>query len=617
LFAQTGLGSYQRRLPAIADIEPISDVDASPDFEPIAVTVGKTDLSPSGWKPDDRERVEKLEMRFHPPQARAVDGRSGLISNTGSPIAVHAGIEALKQGGTAADAAATVALTHIAVALGSYVSYAGIMDLVYYEARSGKVYSLNAGWNSYRGETDPSTIPAADLRALGISRQPTSGDEGRKTLVGGFMAGIEAMHKRFGRLPFGQLFQPAIWYAENGVTVTPSMALTIQADGKSLLRTPEGRRFLHQASGESPTTGARIVQAELAQTLRGVATQGARFMYAGPWAEQFVAAVQRDGGKVTMDDMRNYQPTWEEPLSTTFNGATVFVPGRGSAGSYKVLEALNLVEELRLDQKSSYWTDPAVFRTLAQVLQVAEIGPYLAPELAEYERKSGLRFSPADRITKEYARAVAPMIGKLYNHEPAPQTPHHSAGIVVIDRWGNVAALVHTIESMPWGATGIVVGGVPISGVAGIQQHQLAAIKPGDRVSDFAAPTIVMARKKPVLALATVGTSLLPETVRLLLGILGNRLDAQLVVAAPPLLYNPEPPPAGEPFTSQRQLVPEGAYDAEFLKRLDASGVKLLQKPPAQASAIKGTAALATIDIARGIRHSFELPTIIDFADAY
>jgi gamma-glutamyltranspeptidase/glutathione hydrolase len=597
-------------------VQPISSTLPPAASQSFGFAARTADLSPSNWKPDDREGVEKLEMRFFPPRARVVDGHSGLISNTGSPIAVHAGIEALKQGGTAADAAATVALTHIAVVLGSYVSYAGIMDLVYYEARSGKVYSLNAGWNSYRGETDPSTIPVADLRALGISRQPTSGDEGRKTLVGGFMAGIEAMHKRFGRLSFEQLFQPAIWYAENGVTVTPSLALTIQADGKSLLRTPEGRRFLHQAGSEWPKTGARFVQAELAQTLRGVVTQGARYMYTGPWAEEFVAAVQRDGGKVTMDDMSNYQPTWEEPLSTTFNDATVFVPGRGNPGSYRVLEALNLVEELRLDQKSSYWKDPAVFSTLAQVLQVAEIAPYMPPELAEYERKSGLKFSPADRITKEYARAVAPMIGKLYNHEPAPQTPHHSAGIVVIDRWGNVAALVHTIESMPWGATGIVVGGVPISGVAGIQQHQLGAIKPGDRVPGLDAPAIVTGRKKPVLALATVGTSLLPETVRLLLGILGNHLDAQTVVAAPPLLYNPEPPPAGELFTSQRQLVPDGAYDAEFLKRLEASGVKLIHDPPAQARAIRGTAALATIDT-RGIRHSVEHPTIIDFVDAY
>src|SRR5215467_4049206 len=83
------------------------------------------DLSPDKWNPADRERVEKLEMSFFPPAARTIEGASGLVSNTGCPIAVRAGIEALKQGGTAVDAAATVALTQISVVLGSYVSYAG------------------------------------------------------------------------------------------------------------------------------------------------------------------------------------------------------------------------------------------------------------------------------------------------------------------------------------------------------------------------------------------------------------------------------------------------------------------------------------------------------------
>ena len=83
---------------------------------------GAADLSPAKWTPTDKNRVETLEIRPFPSQARILEGSSGMISNTGSPIAIHAGIEALKQGGTAADAAATVALTQISVWLGSVVS---------------------------------------------------------------------------------------------------------------------------------------------------------------------------------------------------------------------------------------------------------------------------------------------------------------------------------------------------------------------------------------------------------------------------------------------------------------------------------------------------------------
>ena len=579
---------------------------------------GAADLSPSKWTSADRKRAEKLEMSFFPSEARTIEGTSALISNTGSPIAVRAAMESLKQGGTAADAAATAALTQISVWLGSLVSYAGALHVVYYEAKSGKVYSLDAGWNSYRGETNARTIPVSEgLRALGGYRQPTNGAEGRKTLVPGFMAGIEAMHRRFGRLPFAQLFQPAIWYAENGVTVTPTAAAWFGLYGKSLSRTAEGQRFLHQAGRDTPKAGDKFLQVELAKTLRGVAMRGARYMYTGPWGEQFVAAVQREGGKVTMEDMKNYRPVWEEPLSTTFADTTVVVPGKGNESGHQILEALNLIAELHLDQKAPYWKDSRVFRELSQVLQLVEIGPYVTPEVAEYQRKNGLAFSLEDRITKAYAKAMAPMIGEPQSPQPAQPSSHHSAGTVVIDRWGNVAAVVHTIEDSPWGSTGIVVGGIPLSGVAGIEQALLATVKPGERLPGIACPVIVMAGNKPVLALATVGMSLIPETVRLVLGAVGNHLDSQTVVAAPPLLSNFERPQAGESYTWKHQFVPEGAYNAGFLNDLEASGVELEQKPKGQVLALRGTAALATIDTRTGIRRSVEDPTIIDFADAY
>ena len=243
------------------------------------------------------------------PRARAVQGKSAIICDTGSPISVYAGMEALKKGGGAADAAATVALTQIATELGSYVSYAGVLQLIYFDAKSKKVYSLGAGWNSYRGENDPKSIPGSALRLPGLSTKDDTNAEGRKTLVPGFMAGIQAMHKRFGKLPFRDLFGPSIWYADNGVTVTPLLASYFSSEGKFLSRTPEGRRFMTQAGNEMPKAGDRFVQTALAQTLRDVAKHGAKSMYTGSWGKQFVSAVQSNGGKVTMDDMVAYKPT--------------------------------------------------------------------------------------------------------------------------------------------------------------------------------------------------------------------------------------------------------------------------------------------------------------------
>jgi gamma-glutamyltranspeptidase / glutathione hydrolase len=577
-----------------------------------------SDLSPEKWNPADKKRAEALEMSPFAPQARAVEGPLAIISDTSSPIAVHAGSEELKQGGNAADAAATVALTQIALSLGSYVSYAGVLQLVYFDAKSGKVYSLGAGWNSYRGENDPKSIPGTDLSMIGVSGQATQGAEGRKTLVPGFMAGIEAMHKRFGRSSFEQIFQPAIWYAENGVTITPLLAFYFASQSKYLARTPEGRQFMGQTGAAgSPKVGDRFMQPELAKTLRGVASEGAQYMYTGPWGQQFVAAVQRNGGKATLEDMRNYHADWEEPLSTSFHGNTVFVPGKDNEGGHQLLEALNLIEELQLDQKRPYWEDPEAFGELSRVLQFVEIGPHVIPEVATYDAKHGLSFSPEDRITKAYAKAMAPMLEEMQGQGPAPEAPHHSAGVVVIDRWGNVAALVHSINTVPWGSTGIVVGGIPLSDAAGIQQTRLAAIKPGDRVPDDMAPSIVLNGKTPVLATASVGSSEIPETTRIVLGILAQHLDLPALLAAPPLLYNFEPPQAGETYTWKKQLIPEGAYSVEFLKSLETSRTNVRQESRTQVLVLKGTAAVATIDPKSGMRRSAEDPTIIDFVESY
>jgi gamma-glutamyltranspeptidase/glutathione hydrolase len=577
------------------------------------------DISPRTWDAADRKHVEELQMNPFAPRARAIQGSSAIICDTGSPIAVYAGMEALKKGGTAADAAATVALTEIATQLGSYVSYAGILQLVYFEAKSGKVYSLGAGWNSVRDENDAMSIPAAQLGLPGLSTtgDANSGSEGRKMLVPGYMAGIEAMHKRFGKLPFEQLFQPAVWYAENGVTVTPLLAAYFSAYGKFLARTPEGRLFMKQAGNENPQVGTRFVQAALAQTLRGVAKHGAKYMYTGPWGREFVSTVQKHGGKVTMADMAAYRPMWEEPVATDFGGQQVIGPGGPSDGGKAVLEALNFAEEMKLDQKQPYWKDPEVFSRLSRILQFVAVEAYAVPKVTAFQRERQLSFSASDRVTKAYAKAMVPLLEENQPLPRLPQDPHHSAGVVVVDRWGNIAALVHTINIQPWGTTGIVVGGVPLSDAAGFQQYRLIHVKPGDRVPDDLAPVIVMKANKPVLAVASVGVSLIPETVRIILGALSNHADANTLLSSPPLLYNYEAPAPGESYIWKRQLVPDGDYDSEFLQQLQSIGVKVQPENRQQVLALRGTAAFVIFDQTGRMLRSAEDPRVIDFGDAY
>ena len=559
------------------------------------------ELSPAKWPADERARLEALEARPFPVSTRIVGGKSGLVSGTVSALAVRVGIEALKQGGSAADAAAAVALTQVSTALGSFISYAGVMQLTYYDAGTDKVYSMNAGWGSYLGEADPRTIPTADNLDAG---------QGRKTLVPGFMAGVEAMHKRFGKLPFADLFEPAIWYSENGITVSPVLANFFSSRQKFLTRTPEGNAFIRQAGSSLPTAGSRFVQPEVASLLRAVALQGSQYMYTGKWGEKFVAAVQREGGKASMEDLKRYQPIWEEPLSTEFAGHTIYGPGRSTQGGYDVLEALNLIEGLKIDQRSHYWTDPSVFQDLSRVLEFVTITPYIHSNIPDAAFQNGIHLSLQDRATKAYAKAAVPFMDVLFNAAKKPQPSGHSAAIVIIDRWGNIAALTHTINTVNWGTTGIVVDGVPLSDAACRQQYKLVTLAPGARVPNEMAPMIAMTGEKPCLAVSSIGVSLLPETVRILLGSLGNHLDLQTVLAAPPLLVNFD-------YTKRSMIqVPKGRYDQDFLTDLGAAGFTIQAKSQQEVWGLKGTVVIGTIDAASGLREGVEVSGLFSFAEA-
>ncbi|QUD90275.1 gamma-glutamyltransferase [Phenylobacterium montanum] len=513
----------------------------------------------------------------------------------------------MRQGGTAADAAIATALTQVSTSLGSVVSYGGVAELVYYEASTGRVYVMDAGWTSYAGETDPASIPNMDLSLIKPGAAGGAGAQGRKTLVPGFMAGMEAAHLRFGRLPFRTLFDPAIWYAEHGVVVSPLLSSFFQAEQPVLARTEEGRGFLAQAGGSMPKVGDRFMQPDVARLLRGVAEQGSDYMYRGPWAEDFVRIVRREGGAATLEDLARYRPVWERPLSTRFAAAQVYAPGDSNVSACAILESLNLLNAEHVGRLGSYGADPLAFAALAKTLRLAELGH--APGYAEGARGGeGCR----TRTQPTYAKATAPRIDELSERLPGGADPgHHSDSVVVVDRWGNVAALVHSINAVMWGDTGIVVDGVPISGAAAIYQARLAAVPPGGHIASDMAPVIAIEQGKPVLAIAAIGVSLVPETVRIAGSILSGA-DPKSVAAAPPLLANIDTR-YDRPLKARPELVPQGAYPPAFSAELADQDLSVTEVSPRRLDALRGTAAFAVID--HGRRQTAEAPGVVVFGE--
>lgn len=574
------------------------------------------DLSPGKWPKAEREKLEQLESQtWFPLQAGSVAGDSGLVSATVSPISVRAGLEALRQGGSAADAAATIALTQVTTQLGSVVSYAGVFTMLYYDAKSRKVYSLDAGYNSYLNETDPSTIPVADFGSVLPGLKPTvGGAKGRETLVPGFMAGVEAMHRRFGRLPFKQLFAPALWYDTHGVIVSPHLQGFFTMRAKLLSRTPEGRAFLTQAGGTYPKKGELFYQPELAKTLQAVAEHGARYMYTGAWADHFVSLVQREGGKVTAEDLSRYRPIWSEPYQEKVFDHTVYVNGAPHYGAYDLFAGLNLAESLNLDRRGPYWSDPETLQALSRISEVVSGAPVLNAKVAAFLQGKGIDVSPSNQLTKAFAARVAPLLDEMFA-VPAEEGAHHSNGIVVIDKAGNIAAITHTINTLVWGDTGIIVDGIPLPDSAAFQQKRLASIKPGDRLPHEIIDIIAFAGDRPVLATASIGSSLVPESLRVLLGMLGQKQDLATVMAAPALLANLDFGNVDQaPALRQVPLV-QGAYSADFMARVKALHINVNEVPVATAGGLRGTLAAIAVDPKTGRRSAANQPGLMVFSE--
>jgi gamma-glutamyltranspeptidase/glutathione hydrolase len=474
-------------------------------------------LSPEKWPAGEVEKYMKLEQEWggNPPLA---EGAKGAVCGTSGVFAVRAGLEALKQGGSAADAAMATSLAQVALTTGWAISFAGIMTMVYYDAASRKIYSMNAGYNTVREEDDPLTIPKMGSRG------------GRTALVPGFMAGVQAAHTRFGKLPLASIFDPAIYIAEQGFPLAPVLAGAMASQKDVITRLPETKAVFTKGDGGLYSRGDVFKQPKLAETLRRVASRGADYIYKGEWARHFVDAVTSEGGKVTMQDMAGYKAIWSEPLQTTYNEYSVASLGMPSDGGLNTIEAFNLLEAATFKKMGSFAASAESLYWLMQITHFALYAQFLPADLLQ-KYLPGVSLAPDARVKKENAKLLFERM-----HEPGWQTlvksiappeedPKHSAAVVAVDEKGNVAAVVHSINTVAWGSTGIFVDGISIPDSACFQQELIKKVGPGVRLPDPTNPIIVLRGGKPVLASSSIGSGLHMATMQNMVNILDFGMD--------------------------------------------------------------------------------------------
>ena len=508
---------------------------------------------PNQWPKQDLARYLALENDWGRAQPAAVASQA-MIAGTSGPVAVHAGLEALKHGGSAADAALTTSLAQIALSAGGAISYAGLLTAVYYDAASGKVYTLNAGYNTVRGETAPRTIPGP------------GGHSGRTALVPGFMAGVEALHRRFGKLPFATLFGPAIWIARNGIAVSPPVGGWLVSQKDVIKRLPETRRIFTRKDGELYRTGDLLRQPELAQTLKQVAKHGSGYMYTGKWARHFVAALQREDGRMTLGDLAEYRALWTEPLETSYREYRVASVGLPGYGGLITLGSLKLAEVAGLKKYGHYTESADALYYLIQMTRVEKLFVTMAPRMLR-NYFPGVDPSPASRLTRDTAERIWALIQKDMTRPEGSGSsgPNHSTGVLAVDEQGNVAAILHSANDTIWGTTGIFVDGVSIPDSASFQQAEIAAAGPGARLPDSTNPLIVLKDGKPVLASTAMGFGLHEATLQNLVNVLDFGMDPKTSVDQPTFR-------GASPREYRKEVVGEGDFSPALLDGLRARG---------------------------------------------
>lgn len=527
----------------------------------LASSLKRVDLSPANWPAGEYERYMRAQG-VDRTQAGAARGVHGAVTVAYNALAARAGLEALKKGGSAMDAALTTAITQIALTMGAPISYFGIMSLVCYDAKTRKTHSLNAEWNTVRGETDPLTIPGGVDFSSQSAMQGKGAASGRTALVGGFMKGVEAAHRRFGKLPFGSLFDPAIYVAEQGMPVSAMLAEIFAFRDTSIRRLPETRDTLVKPDGAGYVEGDIFRQPRLASTLRAVASAGADYMYGGPWGERLIKAIQADGGKMTLDDLKAYQVIWSDTLDAPLrNGYSVRTSPLPNIGGVSMIEAQNLADAAGLCG-GPHWTQSGEsLRKAIEITQLFDVSQMSREALAS--TFPGVDFSSDARVSKDHAVA-------LWKHVAAGRTftkwkrksPMHSDDVVAIDAEGNIVAITHTINSVYWGKTGIVVDGVSIGDPATFQQAEIAAVKPGGRLPAPTETGILFKQGAPVLGFASMGAGLHHRTFQALLNVTCYGMDVEQAINTADF-YLPSVDPDTEEVTI---AVPEGRFSESVLE---------------------------------------------------
>jgi gamma-glutamyltranspeptidase/glutathione hydrolase len=483
------------------------------------------------------------------------------------PLAVQVGLDVLKQGGTAVDAAIAV---NACLGLMEPTSngLGGDLFALVWDPKTKKLHGLNASGRAPLALTAEKVPPDSDGTVPLYSPYSWT--------VPGCADGWFELHAKFGKLPMKDLLAPAIRYAEEGFPLSPVIAENWATGAKRNADKP-GFKDVFMPGGHAPAEGEIFKNPALARTLRLLADKGRDAYYKGPIAESIVKFSKANGGFFSMEDFARHHSTWDEPISTTYHGVTVWeLPPSGQG--LAALEMLNLIEGY--DLKSMGRNSADFWHVLVEAKKLA-----FADRARYYADPAFVKVPVEQLLSKSYAKQRATLI----DMQKAAQTDV-PGDLAAISKGGTTyfctadqnGMMVSFIQSNYTGfGSGYVVPDVGFGlqdrgGCFALKAGHPNRLEPGKRPFHTIIPAFVTRDGQPLMAFGVMGGDMQPQGhVQVLVNLFDLGMNLQEAGDAIRFHHTDSSEPTGTTMTDGGILHIEDGLPASVLKELERRGHKI------------------------------------------
>ena len=392
-------------------------------------------------------------LGYEPAQKEMAVGTNGMVT-TQHFIATSVGEKILNKGGNAYDASIAIAFT-LAVVLPRAGNIGGGGFMVIYDKQSEKAYSID-----YREKAPKKSNKDMYLNADGSFNDKKLSTFGYLASgVPGTVAGLWEVHEKFGSLPWDELLEDAIYYAENGFSISPYMADVLYKYNEKMSFYPETKNIFQV---DFPNfNDKKLIQKDLAETLRIISLQGRDGFYKGEIAKKISYEMELNGGLITAEDLEAYNPVWREPITSIYRGNEIITMGPPSSGGVHIIQMLKILEKHNINELEH--NSPKYINLLTEVMKYAyaDRSKYLGdPDFFNVPVNKIIGDDYAQQIFENINLGTSTSSQDIYPGMYLDNESHETTHFSVADIDGNVVSSTYTLNSTF--GSGVVIKGTGI-----------------------------------------------------------------------------------------------------------------------------------------------------------